>query len=188
MLMRTDPFRELDRLSQQVLGTRVRPAVMPVDAYRQGDHFVVNFDLPGVEPSSIDLTVEKNVLADSAERRWQPSDDQQIVASERPHGTFSRQLFLGGRPRRRAGGCGLRQRRAHRDRPGGRTGQAPQGPDQRWRRQGQGHRHRLDRVPATPPHPDPLRNPRLTVDLGARALCLQASRQPRGGPRTGKSR
>lgn len=95
MLMRTDPFRELDRLSEQVFGTRARPAVMPMDAYREGDHFVVHFDLPGVEPSSIDLTVEKNVLTVTAERGWQPNENQQVVASERPQGTFRRQLFLG---------------------------------------------------------------------------------------------
>jgi len=95
MLMRSDPFREFDRLSQHALGTRLRPAVMPIDAYRKDDRFVVHFDLPGVEPSSIDLTVEKNVLSVSAERRWQLADDQQVVASERPHGTFTRQLFLG---------------------------------------------------------------------------------------------
>lgn len=95
MLMRTDPFRELDRLSEQVFGTRSRPAVMPMDAYREGDHVVVHLDLPGVDPSSIDLTVEKNVLTVSAERRWQPTEEQQIVASERPQGTFRRQLFLG---------------------------------------------------------------------------------------------
>jgi len=95
MLMRSDPFRELDRLNQQAVGTRMRPAVMPMDAYRQGDSFLVHFDLPGVDASSIDLTVEKNVLTVSAERSWQPREDQQIVASERPQGTFSRQLFLG---------------------------------------------------------------------------------------------
>jgi HSP20 family protein len=95
MLMRTDPFRELDRLTQQALGTRFRPTAMPMDAYRQGDEFVVNFDLPGVDPSSVDLTVEKNVLSVSAERRWDVADDIQIVASERPQGTFNRQLFLG---------------------------------------------------------------------------------------------
>ena len=95
MLLRSDPFRELDRFAQQVLGTRMRPAVMPMDAYREGDRFVVHFDLPGVDPSSIDLTVEKNVLTVSAERQWQSNEDQQVVASERPQGTFSRQLFLG---------------------------------------------------------------------------------------------
>jgi HSP20 family protein len=95
MLMRTDPFREFDRLTQQALGTRFRPSAMPMDAYRQGDQFVVNFDLPGVDPASVDLTVEKNVLSVSAERRWDAADDIQVVASERPQGTFNRQLFLG---------------------------------------------------------------------------------------------
>ena len=95
MLMRTDPFRELDRFAQQALGTRMRPAVMPMDAYRENDHFVVQFDLPGVDTSSIDLTVEKNVLTVSAERQWQGNDNQEVVASERPQGRFSRQLFLG---------------------------------------------------------------------------------------------
>jgi HSP20 family protein len=95
MLMRSDPFRELDRLTQQAFGTWGRPGVMPIDAYRHDDQFIVHFDLPGVEPSSIDLTVEKNVLTVSAERQWQAAEDQQVVASERPQGSFSRQLFLG---------------------------------------------------------------------------------------------
>jgi len=95
MLMRTDPFRELDRLTQQAFGTASRPAVMPMDAYRHGDQFVVHFDLPGVDPASIDLTVEKNVLTVAAERRWQAPENQEIVASERPQGAFTRQLFLG---------------------------------------------------------------------------------------------
>ena len=96
MLMRFDPFRELDRLTQQAFGSNpMRPAVMPMDAYRHGDKFVVHFDLPGVNPDSIDLTVEKNVLTVSAERSWQPADGQEVVASERPQGKFSRQLFLG---------------------------------------------------------------------------------------------
>ena len=69
MLMRTDPFRELDRLAQQVFGTPSRPAAMPIDAYRRGDEFVVELDLPGVDPESIDLTVERNVLTVHAERR-----------------------------------------------------------------------------------------------------------------------
>ncbi len=95
MLMRSDPFRELDRLAQQAFETRARPTAMPMDAYRRGDQFVVHFDLPGVDPSSIDLTVEKDLLTVSAERQWQLDDGQEIVASERPHGSFSRQLFLG---------------------------------------------------------------------------------------------
>jgi HSP20 family protein len=94
MLMRFDPFRELDRVTQQ-LWTGARPPVMPMDAYRHGEEFVVQFDLPGVDPDSIDLTVEKNVLTVSAQRSWQPQEGDQVVASERPQGSFSRQLFLG---------------------------------------------------------------------------------------------
>jgi HSP20 family protein len=97
MLMRTDPFRELDRVAQQVFGTAARPAAMPIDAYRKGDEFVVLFDLPGCDADSINLTVERNVLAVHAERR--PSSDEEgegveLVVGERPRGTFSRQLFL----------------------------------------------------------------------------------------------
>ena len=74
MLMRFDPFRELDRMTQQDRWSAGRMPVMPMDAYREGDNFVVHFDLPGVDADSIDLTVEKNVLTVSAERRWQPGD------------------------------------------------------------------------------------------------------------------
>jgi HSP20 family protein len=95
MLMRFDPFRELDRFAQQTLGTALRPSVMPMDAYRQGDHFVAHFDLPGVDASSIDVTVEKNVLTVAAERQWQVSEEQQLLVGERPQGRFTRQLFLG---------------------------------------------------------------------------------------------
>lgn len=95
MLMRSDPFRELDWLTQQVFGNGGRAAVMPMDAYRHGEQFVVHFDLPGVEASSIDLTVERNVLTVSAQRQWQPAEGDQVVASERLQGSFSRQLFLG---------------------------------------------------------------------------------------------
>ena len=94
MLMRFDPFRELDRLTEQTWSGARLPA-MPMDAYRRGDHFVVHFDLPGVDPSSIDLTVEKNVLTVSAERHWEPAEGNQVVVAERPQGRFSRQLFLG---------------------------------------------------------------------------------------------
>jgi HSP20 family protein len=95
MLMRTDPFRELDRITQQLLGTPSRPAAMPIDAFRKGDEFVVQFDLPGVDASSIDLTVEKNVLTVHAERSRSDGDGVELLVGERPHGTFSRQLFLG---------------------------------------------------------------------------------------------
>jgi HSP20 family protein len=100
MLMRTDPFRELDRLTQQVLGTATgtwsRPTAMPMDAYRVGDEFVVAFDLPGVSPDAIDLDVERNVLTVRAERRPTVSDENvEMQVAERPLGVFSRQLFLG---------------------------------------------------------------------------------------------
>ncbi|EID13998.1 18 kDa antigen 2 [Mycobacterium xenopi RIVM700367] len=94
MLMRTDPFRDFDRWTQQILGTAARPAVMPMDAWREGDTFIVEFDLPGVKADSLDLDVERNVLTVRAER---PDLDQnrEMVSAERPRGVFSRQLFLG---------------------------------------------------------------------------------------------
>jgi len=94
MLMRSDPFRELDRLTQQVLGTTARPAVMPMDAWREGEEFVVEFDLPGVDRESVDIDVERNVLTVKAERPSR-SGEQEMVAAERPRGVFSRQLILG---------------------------------------------------------------------------------------------
>jgi HSP20 family protein len=95
MLMRTDPFRELDRLTQQVLGTPGRPVAMPIDAYRKGDVFNVEFELPGFDPATIDLTVEKNVLTVRAERRRRDNDGVELLVAERLQGSFSRQLFLG---------------------------------------------------------------------------------------------
>ncbi|MEU1052271.1 Hsp20/alpha crystallin family protein [Streptomyces sp. NPDC005876] len=95
MLMRTDPFREFDRLAQQVLGTTSRPSAMPMDAYRAGDDFVVHFDLPGIDPESIDLDVERNVLNVRAERTSPAPEGAEPVVAERPTGTFTRQLFLG---------------------------------------------------------------------------------------------
>lgn len=95
MLLRTtDPFRDFDRLTQQLLGTTNRPVVMPMDAWREGDRFVIEFDLPGVNPESIDLDVERNVLTVSAERVAR-NGDWEMLASERPRGRFSRQLVLG---------------------------------------------------------------------------------------------
>jgi HSP20 family protein len=95
MLVRTtDPFRDFDRLASQVLGTTNRPAVMPMDAWREGDVFKIEFDLPGVSPGSIDLDVERNVLTVRAERIAR-NGDWEMLASERPRGVFSRQLVLG---------------------------------------------------------------------------------------------
>ena len=95
MLMRTDPFRELDRLTQQVLGTTARPAAMPMDAYRQGDNFYICLDLPGVSADSIGLTVEQNVLTVRADRAPVKADGAEMIVAERPYGTFTRQVFLG---------------------------------------------------------------------------------------------
>ena len=95
MLMRTDPFRELDRLAQQVLGTAARPAAMPLDAWQEDQEFVVAFDLPGVKLDSLNLDVERNVLTVRAERPEPVGGNTELIASERPRGVFSRQLMLG---------------------------------------------------------------------------------------------
>lgn len=95
MLMRTDPFRELDRLTQQFFGTPARPVAMPMDAYRQGDTFFVKLDLPGIDPKSIDLTVEQNVLTIRAQRGAERDQNAEMIVAERPTGTFTRQVFLG---------------------------------------------------------------------------------------------
>lgn len=98
MLMRTDPFRQLDRWAEQLngqQGTRTRPAAMPIDAYRSGEEYVVHFDLPGVAADAIDLNVERNVLTVSAERTAELAEGLEYQVAERPRGVFSRQLFLG---------------------------------------------------------------------------------------------
>ena len=94
MLMRTDPFRDLDRLTQQVFGTAARPAMMVMDAWREKDSFVVEFDLPGIDADSIDLDVERNVLTVRADRPAREGIEE-LIAAERPRGVFSRQLILG---------------------------------------------------------------------------------------------
>ena len=95
MLLRTtDPFRDFDRLAQQVFGTTNRPAVMPMDAWREGDRFVIEMDLPGVAKDTIDVDVERNVLTVTAERLSR-NGDWEMLASERSRGRFSRQLVLG---------------------------------------------------------------------------------------------
>ncbi|MFE2538031.1 Hsp20/alpha crystallin family protein [Streptomyces sp. NPDC059371] len=97
MLMRTDPFRELDRLAQHLMGpgTWSRPSAMPMDAYRDGDQYVIAFDLPGIDPDALDIAVERNMLTVRAERRPLPrSENAQTELSERPLGVFSRQIVL----------------------------------------------------------------------------------------------
>ncbi|MFE9804756.1 Hsp20/alpha crystallin family protein (plasmid) [Streptomyces goshikiensis] len=97
MLMRTDPFRELDRMTQQLMGpgTWSKPSVMPMDAYREGDEYVVAFDVPGVTADAIDIDVERNMLTLKAERRPTAKvDNVKMELSERPLGVFSRQIML----------------------------------------------------------------------------------------------
>ena len=139
MLMRTDPFRDFDRLAQQVLGTAARPAVMPMDAWREGDQFIVEFDLPGVDEDSLDLDVERNVLTVHA-KRADLDPDREMVSAERPRGVFSRQLFLGENARRRCDRGQLRRRGVAVDHPGRRESQTA--PDQD-RQRGQASNQRL---------------------------------------------
>jgi HSP20 family protein len=94
VLMRTDPFRDFDRLFQQATSAAALPAAMPIDAYRKGDEFVIHFDLPGITADALDLSVEKNVLTLKAERKRAENGGEWIVR-ERPHGTFTRSIFLG---------------------------------------------------------------------------------------------
>jgi HSP20 family protein len=95
MVMRFDPFRDLDRLAQQAFGGVVQVRSIPMDAYRRGDAVFLHFDLPGIEPNTIDLTVEQNVLTVTAERQYGRKEGDQIIAKERPVGAFERQMFLG---------------------------------------------------------------------------------------------
>jgi HSP20 family protein len=95
LLTRFDPLGDFDRLGSELLGAVARrAATMPIDAYKRGDQWVVKVDLPGVEASSIDLTVDRNVLRIEATRNWQPQEGDVVLAAERPRGTFSRQLIL----------------------------------------------------------------------------------------------
>ncbi|MET8284387.1 Hsp20/alpha crystallin family protein [Streptomyces sp. NPDC005132] len=98
MLMRTDPFREMDRIVQQLSGTSgtwSKPSVMPMDAYREGDEYVIAFDLPGVDTEALDIDVERNMLTVKAERRpVAKADSVKVELSERPLGVFSRQVVL----------------------------------------------------------------------------------------------
>ncbi|MGH9030964.1 MAG: Hsp20/alpha crystallin family protein, partial [Acidimicrobiia bacterium] len=92
--MRYDPFRELDRFTEGLFGTAARAPWMPMDAVRHDDHVEIHFDLPGVRPDSIDLTVERNVLTVKAERDWFPAEGVEVLTRERTQGAFSRQVLL----------------------------------------------------------------------------------------------
>jgi HSP20 family protein len=94
-VMRFDPFRDFDRLSEQIAGQlRGAPRPVPIDVYRRGDHFHIHLDLPGVDPNAIELTVEQNVLTIKAERHFALQENDEILVSERPQGAFTRQLML----------------------------------------------------------------------------------------------
>jgi HSP20 family protein len=93
-MLQFDPFREIERwLEQPVSWTRL--SAMPMDAYRHGDAVEVDFDLPGVDPTEIEMTVEQNVLTVKTERHRMPVEGEEVIATERPLGSFTRQLFLG---------------------------------------------------------------------------------------------
>lgn len=92
--MRFEPFRELDRITEELLSER-RPRGIPVDAYRRGNEFKILLDLPGADPGSIELTVEKDVLTVAGTRTWIPNEDDQVEVMERAQGEFKRQLLLG---------------------------------------------------------------------------------------------
>jgi HSP20 family protein len=93
-LIRFDPFREIDRMFDQALSQARQPS-FPMDAYKHGDMIVVHFDLPGVDPNSIDIEYERQTLTVTAERAWQPTEGDQLLATERVHGKFQRQILLG---------------------------------------------------------------------------------------------
>ncbi|WP_166345426.1 Hsp20/alpha crystallin family protein [Phytoactinopolyspora limicola] len=95
MTTRFDPFREIDRLADHVLGTARNAATMPLDLYRSGHHYVIHFDLPGVDPGSIDVSVENRTLTVRAQRTDRADEGTQWLARERPTGTYARQLTLG---------------------------------------------------------------------------------------------
>jgi HSP20 family protein len=94
-VLRFDPFGDYDRLAEQMFSAGRAPRSVPIDAYRRGDQFLIHLDLPGVDPDAIELTVEQNVLTIRAERRFEPEEGDEPVISERPQGTFARQLLLG---------------------------------------------------------------------------------------------
>jgi HSP20 family protein len=94
-VMRFDPFRDFDRLSEQIAGLRGAPRSVPIDVYRRGDQFFIHLDLPGVDPDAVELTVEQNVLTVKAERHFDLEEGDELLVSERPQGTFTRQLLLG---------------------------------------------------------------------------------------------
>jgi HSP20 family protein len=97
MLMRFDPFREFDRFAEMASAAARAPRSMAMDAIRRGDRLLVRFDLPGADPDSIDLMVERNALTVRAERRSDRQEGDEVIVMERPEGTFQRQIMLSDR-------------------------------------------------------------------------------------------
>lgn len=94
MAIRYEPLRTMDRMLNDVFRAPTSPA-MPLDLYRDGDHFIAEIDLPGVDPASIDIDVEDRTLTIRADRKGTAGKDLQWLTHERPVGTFARQLTLG---------------------------------------------------------------------------------------------
>jgi HSP20 family protein len=95
MATRFDPFRELDRVAGALFENRSGLRLMPMDLYRNGDHYVLNADLPGIDPGSVDIDVDGQLLAIRAERTMHGPDGVKWLTREREGGSFLRQLNLG---------------------------------------------------------------------------------------------
>lgn len=98
-MLRFDPFSDIDSLAKTLLGADVGasrvPRFMPMDLYRVNDHYVLNADLPGVDPGTVDVSVDHGTLTLSATRTSSSDENMQWLASERFAGTYRRQLSLG---------------------------------------------------------------------------------------------
>jgi HSP20 family protein len=94
-IMRFDPLREFDRVTEQLLASTRALRAIPMEAYRRGDKFYVNLDLPGVEEADVDVTVEGNMVNVRAQRTSPRQEGDELIVDERPQGTFARQLLLG---------------------------------------------------------------------------------------------
>jgi HSP20 family protein len=95
MLVRTDPFHDLDRLTRQIFGNGARSNIMPMDAYRKGGDYWIQFNVPGARPEDIEVTAERNMLTVKAQTKpTVEGEDLEWVAAERPTGSFTRQVML----------------------------------------------------------------------------------------------
>ncbi|MBZ4486956.1 Hsp20/alpha crystallin family protein [Microbacterium sp. cx-55] len=95
MAMTFDPFSELDRLAAGLLQSRPGPRTMPVDLYRDADRYVVTADLPGIDPGSVDVDVDGQLLTIRAQRTAGSADGAKWLVQERPAGTYLRQFSIG---------------------------------------------------------------------------------------------